>query len=315
MHVPNRIFLVLSLLAVLSTATAAAAGEPSPASCDGTTVDANRTAVTLCGTVTITGTGGDAFDLVVPVDTVINLGACGTSPQDSFLCDLTTEGDSEVKGLVIHEQNPSGDDWTYQVMAERSQALTGGYKEVTIGRGFETVPVGQQSGIVVPAGFYRVRLLGDEQPMALELRTGASGSTDVVPVPRDIDWRAVEPSYGNSTVGGAGESFEVEGPTLGLFAYGWLPDVYLTEVQFGICLYNDPTTVDQTAWAPGCPDQVTGMNDALEFQFGVGFGGPFGQGFAVVYAGDTDTFAWGGYHQSAGVRGTQTAVAFELPLD
>lgn len=305
----------LAVLALCSAALPAAAGGVAP-QCSGT-VDAQVSVVPLCGALTVSGEGGEVFDLRIDRDTWISTGACGTSPRDSFYCDLDTDGTSPLMGLFIHDpiREDNAANFSYLWMGEHTVDASGGFREIGTHRGYRREIIDGQTAVLLPAADYRVRLVSDGTPSTVTLRVDDQpGAVTVLPRDGDLSWRDLALEYGNEAAGGMGADFSVEGPTFAQMNYAWTSPRYVNDLYSGICFYEDPTTMPATAFAPGCPDRVTGGNDAFELQYPLLFGGPTGQRATLLYAGDTDAFALGAYHGSLMVGGQTQGYALELPL-
>lgn len=274
--------------------------------------------LSLTGQTTFVGKGGDVFTLSIESDVIVSLGACGVDHLDSYYCDLDLETDAPFAGLVIHEAitPDSADDFSYLVMAQYAKEFGSDYRETGIDRGFEKVTHDRQSARVLPAGTYVVRLISDGGPVTATLRVdGLVGTSRATGRPGSLEWRDVPLEYGSAQAGGAGADFSTDGVSLSWFAYAWQdPSLeYNVDVIWGVCAYDDHTTLPTTAYAPGCPDRLTG-NDAFEF-FSYAWLTPRGGHIHLASVGAADDFALGGYHASAVGTGSTSAFALTLPLD
>lgn len=276
-------------------------------------------ALSLTGETTFVGNGGDVFSLSVASDTIVSVGACGIDALDSFYCDLDLETEASFAGLVIHEPitADNADDFSYLFMGQYDKEFGSDYRETGTDHGFEEVMHDRQSARVIPAGTYVARLISDGGPVTATLRVdGLTGTSGATGEPGPLEWRDVALEYGTAQAGGAGADFSTDRVSLSWFAYGWQdPSLeYNVDAVWGICAYDDPTTVPTTAYAPGCPDRVTGDNDAFEL-IAQAWISPRGGHIHLGGVGGPDDFAWGGYHASAVGMGTTSAFALSVPLD
>lgn len=318
----------IAALALVSFIVVPARAAETAAACTGT-FDASAP-VTHCGKFTVSGVGGETFDLVLDRDTQVSLAACGLNPRDSFYCKLSSTGSSPMRGLLLHEpiSATNAENFRYLWMGEHTVEASGGFREIGFARGFQevTIPTGEPGtgyrGVIIPAGTYRVSLLANGTPTSVSLSTsGTAASLDeevagvtVVPPAGPSNWRNLALEYGNATVGGMGADFDTKGPSFAVMNFSWTSPTYVSEAAFGVCAYENPTTMPQVAYAPGCPDRFVGGNDAFEFQYPLLFGGPTGQRITLHKAGGADRFAFGGWHAGVMVGGQTQGFALDIPL-
>lgn len=220
--------------------------------CDGQALDAYR--VHACGTVTITGVGGDGFELHLPREVSISVSACEFV---SYLCDQTFTGDGPFLGVGIWERGAWPANASTAIIGNLQNGHGGYVREVVHLVGFTQPPL--ESRVVVPAGNYNVVLMGEGEVSATLRLDGLDGTVTVAPPGQGAvlvrELASPVPQEVQGMVWSAGTAYHAEHRLV-----GWMTRSYTGYAAgaVGSCVYHGKVDQD-TAFLPGCPGRLEGV--------------------------------------------------------
>lgn len=264
----------LSVIARAALFTVLVAGVPRIAAAAPACPEPQAQPFTVCGTTVVTGAGGTAVSVEVPVDAILDADTAGFI--DRFT-QIELEGDAPMLGFVLSDNLPGSEGGRY-LQAIRLDRDYHHIIQDNIGTTFEEV---EHEKYLVPAGVYTLYLVSDGSPVTatipFENLTGEVGFTTVREA--DFELNVLENRLDPGETGqqlaysvgfGAGHehgglqtmTVDIRVPAADVENGGW-------------CFYSkEPQNLD-TAFLPGCPSRFTENNDAFELIWTPGpvFGG------------------------------------------
>ena len=216
--------------------------------------------VVVCGTTVVSGPAGTTISLRVPTDSVLNLHtmegrwkyaeAIGTAPFVGFV--LTDNRPATSGGAFLIGMHLADGYWG--IVPDWSVS-NDPFPQLTYGR--HLVPPGTYSlYLLAPSGTVSVSLPFESRPgteeVSAERATGASVELlrSVVPDPTGRDQQQIASQGKPGSLGAAG--------FLGLYA-SVIEAGAATPEAGNFCLYNGHPSNEATAYWPGCPASVEGM--------------------------------------------------------
>jgi hypothetical protein len=258
------------------------------------TSSAGQTAVPAAGKMTLTGNGGSFVTIDVPRDVVLDFSAREAAFYDYVVlgkwrttgfAKVAIDGTGPFAGVVVAKDAPppppgeicagvpDPDCPPHAVALQFGDKVLTHNRWVSFNNGFEAVPDTPHNTIALPAGRYRVYLIGDGATRVTMHLGGLDGTTSLTATQAAAHYenRYLAPRLDQGTGQRAVQAFGTAYTTarynltvLGLGVAGTAEMPTLAGTEWGLCAYfGAHPQPEETAYLPMCPNQYAMEENTL----------------------------------------------------
>lgn len=263
---------------------------------------------------TVSGVGGSTVRIQIPVGVVLDLGR-GGSGKSFAGADL--EGTGPARGFVLSDNLATEDGGHHAYAWQLSDDFAG----VVHTAGFGTFEESERDRFRIPAGTYSLYLISDGSPLTLTLEFDALIGETTIAATRTVplDFRVLR----NRAAGGDAQhslystgqraSF-LDGPGFHAITIASKTAGETAVGISGFCYYVGAVSNEDTAYLPGCPNEITDGADVKERRVNDPTAGVLVQAFRGVSA-PSGLFAMGYWRETSMVPEHVAALGYTLQYD
>lgn len=228
----------------------------------GTADAATGVELTAQGRTVLSGVGGSTTRINVPSDAMIDLRPGGSGKS---FAGAEADGTGPAVGFVLTDNVPTEEDGRYVYTWQLSES----FKGVVSNAAFGTFEEPEPGRFRIPAGDYSLYLISDGSPITLTVEfdglAGATAATATRTVPLDFQVLGNRVTGGNMQYNvysvGKKASF-LERPGFHAITVATKSPGETAAGFSGSCYYLGAVSNEDTAYLPGCPNEITDGADA-----------------------------------------------------